>query len=443
MSFTSEMTSLADAIRAKSGISGKLTIAGMTDAVESIELGGGGSGAGTFDLAKVTEYTPHTPAMTAVTAVSVSGMGTFGDEEDFTAANGTYRVTAETAGETDWKKRVYKHESKEYYLYYEYYDDYPDESTWFFSTSMDSDGQFIRKYNDYDWETDEPIPVGDLESGVYEWGDYDWEPFSVTLDVHTTTVPETPMVLKGVLATGYADGEWSFADTEQSFIGFDKDPKKNYIYAASGDLLVGNYIAFHYSNQTEGLRFYAPLHDDYSDAMGNYTSSVTGGVFEERFGRKALKVQDGTYAEWTTADTSTTRNPLSILCAVSGISYSGWGGIMAMGADTSSMFGLDNFGREMNGRIGYDWGKYGTLSTTAWDTVALTRSDTGLYKMYLNGVQIAETTQSPITAVTTQYITAGFCRGAHKGNVYISDCYVYERELSNEEIAAMHQLVLS
>ena len=42
MSITSELTALADAIRIKSGISGKLTIPGMADAVDGIETGGGG-----------------------------------------------------------------------------------------------------------------------------------------------------------------------------------------------------------------------------------------------------------------------------------------------------------------------------------------------------------------------------------------------------------------
>lgn len=378
MSINSEMTNLADAIRAKSGVTGKLTISGMTDAVDGIEInqgsdidftgvnvtsdkmlagtvainaggnkvtgniqavtatkdgnrvtvpsghiasqqvvtvgtaksaatitpgtsdqtiaadtylsgkqtikgdanltaeniksgvrifavtgtfegsgGGGSGGSGAFDLAKVTNYTPYAPAMTQVTSVAVSGIGDWIYSDDpesedyeynqyYSEANGWYYVTSETAEETDWKKRVYKHESKEYYLYYEYYDDYPDESTWFFSTSMSSDDQFIRKYNEYDWDTDEPLPVGDLESGESEWGDYDWEPFYVTLDVRTTAIPETPMSLKGVLATGYADGEWSFASAEKSFAGFDETPIKDYMYAVDNadNMLVGSPVAY-------------------------------------------------------------------------------------------------------------------------------------------------------------------------------------------------------
>lgn len=108
MSFNSEMTNLADAIRAKSGVSGKLTITEMTDAVDGIELGGGGA----FNLAKVTEYSA------------------------------------------------------------------------------------------------------------------------------------SPFVLKGVLATGYSDEEWSFAETEQSFTGFEKEPKESFIYAVSNSKLIGEAIGF-------------------------------------------------------------------------------------------------------------------------------------------------------------------------------------------------------
>jgi hypothetical protein len=106
MSFNSEMTSLADAIRAKSGVSGKLTIAGMTNAVEGIELGGA------FNLVKVTKYSA------------------------------------------------------------------------------------------------------------------------------------SPFVLKGVLATGYENGEWSFESSEQNFTGFSEPPLVDCVYAVNSDVLIGAAIEY-------------------------------------------------------------------------------------------------------------------------------------------------------------------------------------------------------
>ena len=211
----------------------------------------GGGGSGTFDLAKVTQYSPATPAVQLVTSVDISGIEDLiwsddPDSEDYeynmyySDANGTYNVTSETAGETDWRNRIYKHESKEYYLWYEYFDDYPEESTWFIGETI-GEG-FVRKYNDYDWGTDETLPVGDLESGTSDWGDYDWEPFSVTLNVHTVAIPETDMVLKGAMATGYADGEWSFSEAETDFDGFEQTPALGGVYAVIGNKLIGDAV---------------------------------------------------------------------------------------------------------------------------------------------------------------------------------------------------------
>lgn len=56
MSINTEMTSLADAIRTKSGTTGKLSISGMTDAVNSIVINTGG---GDIDLSFVTASAEH------------------------------------------------------------------------------------------------------------------------------------------------------------------------------------------------------------------------------------------------------------------------------------------------------------------------------------------------------------------------------------------------
>lgn len=195
------------------------------------------AGSGGFELAKVTEYTPYAPEITAVTSVVVSGMGIFGAEEpdyaeDYTTANGTYLVTAETANETDWKKRVYKHESADYYFYHYADPDYPEDAYWVFGENLDY--WFLSLYSNED-----------IASGENDWHNEDWgEDFTLTLNVTTTTTPEVPMVLKGVKATGYTDGAWSFADSEQNFTGFEKTPKPSFIYTVAGSNLIGNAVAY-------------------------------------------------------------------------------------------------------------------------------------------------------------------------------------------------------
>ena len=53
MSVNEKMTALADAVRSKSGATGKLSIVGMTDAVNSITVGGEGGGIDTSDASAV------------------------------------------------------------------------------------------------------------------------------------------------------------------------------------------------------------------------------------------------------------------------------------------------------------------------------------------------------------------------------------------------------
>ena len=126
-----------------------------------------GSGSGAFDLVKVTEYTPYVAEISSVTAVDVSGFGDWIYEEEpesseyHSEANGRYVVTDATAGETDWKKRIYKHESKEYYLVYQYTPDNAESCTWFLCTSASTNDSIMWMYN-YDSDTDDYVPSGDL-----------------------------------------------------------------------------------------------------------------------------------------------------------------------------------------------------------------------------------------------------------------------------------------
>lgn len=345
MSFNSEMTSLADAIRAKSGVSGKLTITGMTDAVEGIEINqgsdidfsgvnvtadkmlsgvvainaagskvtgniqtvtatkssnkvtvpaghiasqqivtvgtaksaatitpstsdqtiaadtylsgkqtikgdanltaeniksgvsifnvagtfegaGGTGGSGTFDLAKVTEYTPATPALTAISKIVISNLG-----DDYFGANGTYNVTAETQSETDPWKRVYQHTSGNWYIWGEYDEEY-EEGHWYIGVAPDS-GDLVT------WTSEE------LSSGEYNFENWDsGDSYDATLNVTKTNYPATDMILRGVLATGYTDGEWSFASTEQSFTGFEETPVVDCVYAVNSGALIGSAVEY-------------------------------------------------------------------------------------------------------------------------------------------------------------------------------------------------------
>ena len=163
--------------------------------------------------------------MSAISKIILSGFG-----DDYSGANGTYNVTAETQSEADSWKRIYKHTSGEWYFWGEY-DEENEEGYWYVGVAPDS-GDLVT------WTSNE------LEDGTYNFENWDsGDSYDVTLDVTKTEYPETPMVLKGVLATGYADGEWSFADDEQNFTGFEETPKLEFIYAVSDSKLIGNAVA--------------------------------------------------------------------------------------------------------------------------------------------------------------------------------------------------------
>lgn len=254
---------------------------------------GGGSGSGAFDLAKVTEYTPYAQGVSAVTSVVVSGMGVIADEEDVTAANGTYLVTADTAAETDWKKRVYKHESADYYLYHYADPDYPEDAYWQFG--YDTDSSFLTLYSSED-----------IASGENDWHSEDWgEDFTLTLDVMTATTPEQPLVLKGVKATGYTDGEWSFADSEQNFTGFETTPKKSCVYAVSGNKLFGSAVDL--AGMYPGDAILSNC-DSLTDTYMRYTNCELS-TSVKKFGSGSIKINSNGYIKFNHGKTSLVNIP--------------------------------------------------------------------------------------------------------------------------------------
>lgn len=185
---------------------------------------------GTFDLAKVTEFSPYVEAMSGLSQIVVSGLG-----DDYDSANGTYIVTAETEKESDIFKRIYQHTSGEWFIWGEYEPE-NEEGYWYIGPAMDS-GLFVCYTAD------------ELTDDTYYFENWDsGDSYDLTLDVTKTDYPETPMVLKGVMATGYVNKKWSFDNKVISFTGFETTPRPGNIYAISGTALIGAAI----SNDAKG-----------------------------------------------------------------------------------------------------------------------------------------------------------------------------------------------
>ena len=205
MSVNSEMTALADAIRNKSGVTEKLSISGMTAAINLISDGGGTS----VDLSFVTagadqilvgyvgadaqgnpingelsdlwystviveSWHPQRPGCTGLSEIIVSGLGS-----DYASANGTYEVTEETERIAAPFERIYKHSSGEWYIWGEYEPEY-EEGYWHIGPSPDSGSLAY-------WTTEA------LADGTFTFEDWDsGDSFDVTLDVTETAYEEQP-----------------------------------------------------------------------------------------------------------------------------------------------------------------------------------------------------------------------------------------------------------
>lgn len=138
-----------------------------------------------YDIVIVKSWHPEYPACTGLSQIVVSGMTDIGSEEDgdFTAyseANGTYLVTPETERIEKPFGRIYKHESKEWYIWGNYDSEY-EEGYWHISQSTDSSGLTYMTGNEQ------------LASGTFTFEDFDWgASFDVTLDVTETVYEEQP-----------------------------------------------------------------------------------------------------------------------------------------------------------------------------------------------------------------------------------------------------------
>lgn len=233
MSFNSEMTSLADAIRAKSGVSGKLTITGMTDAVEGIEINQGSD----IDFSGVNVTADK--MLSGVVAINAAGSKVTGNIQTVTATKSSNKVTV-PAGHIASQQIVTVGTAKS-------------AATITPSTSDQTIAADTYLSGKQTIKGDANLTAENIKSGVSIFnvaGTFEGAGGtggSGTFDLaKVTEYSASPFVLKGVLATGYADGEWSFDTAEKSFAGFEETPKAGFIYAAAGDMLVGGSIGCPY-----------------------------------------------------------------------------------------------------------------------------------------------------------------------------------------------------
>lgn len=223
---TGKQTIKGDANLTAGNIKSGVSIFDITGTFEG-SGGGGTGGSGTFDLAKVTQYSPATPALSAISKIVLSGFG-----DDYSGANGTYNVTAETQNEADPWKRIYKHTSGEWYLWGEFDEEY-EEGYWYVGVASDS-GDMVT------WTSDE------LEDGEYYFENWDsGDSYDASLDVTKTNYPELPATIKGVMAKRYDidANAWVVGSSEIGLDGVLNTPKVGGLYVVANGHTVGMAIA--------------------------------------------------------------------------------------------------------------------------------------------------------------------------------------------------------
>ena len=207
-----------------------------------IEKENSSADASAVSLIKVTGYTAPQDAYSAATKVIVSGFGThtLGEESvDYSKYNGTYNVIAETASANSTKKRVFKHETEQMYLF-RYYDNEGGSGwCWFFNDTYSSANPYsCLVFN---------LSEGDIPSGANTWYLKE-ETDSVTLTL-TPTIEEYPAKQFALAGSGvdFVDGvRWDGTGNAFALTRCDEEPRIGAIYASDGKVLIGKEVDFDY-----------------------------------------------------------------------------------------------------------------------------------------------------------------------------------------------------
>ena len=405
-------------------LSGKQTIKGDADlkaanikkGVQIFNVTGSYEGdGGTFGLAKVTEFSPATQAFSGLSEIVVSGLG-----GGYDTANGTYKVTAETEREADPFKRIYKHPSGEWYFWGEYNSEY--EEGYFYIGPAENSGSFGC------WISEE------FSDGEYYFEDWDsGDSFEVTLDVTSTNYPATDMVLKGVIATGYRNGEWSFSEAETDFTGFEQTPTLGDVYAALGSELIGGAI-----DSTLPLLL-MPLNGDTSATSRGLPISPTlvANIDFDSYGA----VFAGSRIELP-IDVKFFQGDATICFRVyqTGSSRCGY-----FAATADHLLGIDSNGGTYNIWAGNDgwniiesdsgYGRSDVEVKLNQDVhLAYVHSRTGRYQLYVNGVLAKEITDSRVIGGGKNLRFGAWGTVSYGYNGKMRDVRVYSKALSAEQI---------
>ena len=445
----------------------------------TLVVGGEAPASSTPAIAKVTEYTPYSPAFSGITEVNVSGIGMVGEEdygEDYSDANGKYIVTDATYYEADENKRVYKHETKNYWLMC--YDD--TENYWY-------DGCIYWLITEYETDSDPYSSIvcvaeDTLPVGMSEWYNYNYDtPVDVGTATTHTDKPEQPLVLKGQMASAYdfSDYGWIFPETITDFSGFDVEPKNGELFSVVDGRLIGGTLGFNPA-EMEGN---AVVYSNYGNSTGAVPQgivlpysrkTVVSGVPCVWFDTDAASDGIGTRESWAYLPLSKTLNfyseqaqtqpvPFNTFSIIGTMFCETWGNTGSGGFRVTNKLDLSsygerpswdgigvhfdpNYGFTIAGGWGHpsDYKKYYNAYNGKWAQFALI-VDGYTAKLYINGelrVEACNFDYGSSNPAEIKYLCFRQPNDLYS-TVYFGKMYVFDRVLSNSEIARAYKTLQS
>ena len=427
MSITSELTALADAIRSKSGTSGKLTIPGMTDVVDGIEIGGGGG----IDFFECASYTPDADAYTQYSFILTNA-----PEEK---ANGTYirtmwldDATVQEQNETvsgyfvasTWRNEngyVLREDVNDVECIYSIEDANGNIFYW-------NDNLLTERYDDFNRFTWRTYYTGDFVGLTFS----DWQ---------TQEMPPTLESWSGYKVEQNNDtGVWTTTDT---LVGnmqvLYQKPKVGEIYSADTSILIKKmFDGSVYPIPSDGLVFYAPLDSDYVDMVSGQSAVVEGGSFTTHNGLNCLYLNGSEYVKWGENNQIPVGNSvaISLVALIAPTSQNGWRSYMEVGTENKTWMSITaNYG-DIHG-----WGGSSITADGKWQSVVISKAADATAKAYLNGQQATGGAYNT-TALADSCVFAGSTSQSNTMIGYIAFAAVYNRELSADEVLEIHNTLM-
>ena len=219
-------------------------------------------------------------------------------------------------------------------------------------------------------------------------------------------------------------------------------PKVGEIYSADTTIRVRKmYDGATFPIPSEGLVFYAPLATDYVDQISGKAAAVTGGTFTTHNGLSCLQLDGSEYVKWAdNSDLPTGNGACSMVILAAPTNGSDWRTFLTVGDDSYLM--------DLAAKNGHfqEWGGESITADGKWQSLIITRADTSAGTAYLNG----KLNGSGSTHVDNDLPAPGWvCAGAeprvsygYKVQGYIAFAAVYNRELSAEEAAEIHAVLM-